>query len=125
YPALAAFDGEPSLWMPETDDMLNSIVGFDFGAGGDKAIASVRVDWANALSTASKIEFQYGDFGREWQSAGVFEVKTHRLGPLTVSEHQLPSPLGSHRLWRLMIREVSDGGVVAIREVRFIERDPS
>jgi Dolichyl-phosphate-mannose-protein mannosyltransferase len=125
FPALAAFDGEPSAWMPENNDTVNSVIGFDFGAGGDREFGSVRVDWSGSMAAGMKIEFQYGDFGGAWQSAGLFEVETRSLDDLSVSEHNLAESLGSHRLWRLVVRDIPDSATVGIREVRFMAKGPS
>lgn len=122
-PALAAFDGEPSVWTPKDGEILSSFIGFDFGAGGDKAVGSVRIDWGKPAEAASKIEVEYADFGSNWRPAEAFEVNTHNAGDLTVSEHRLPDHLGSHRRWRVSIRGVPPGGAITIREVRFMARE--
>jgi hypothetical protein len=76
------------------------------------------------MAAGMRIEFQYAEFGDAWQSAGLFEVKTRPLDDLTVSEHYLAENLGSHRLWRLVIREIPGSTTVGIREVRFMAKGP-
>jgi hypothetical protein len=119
-PALAAFDGEPSLWRPVKGQARDAFVGFDFGHRGDKEFTKVRIDWGGAPPYGLAVEFQYADFGGEWRSAGVFRVRARVSGAETFSEHRLPEGLGAHRLWRMQIRGAAPDASIAVREVRFL-----
>ncbi|MBV8772684.1 MAG: hypothetical protein JO166_10215, partial [Deltaproteobacteria bacterium] len=117
----AAFDGQPSYWMPPPSTALNSWLGFDFGNGGDREVRYVRIDWVTDVQRAGQVEIQYADFGGEWQSAGTFAVTTRPSGDSYSSRHELSGRLGTHRLWRVVFREVPPDGLIKVREVHFLE----
>jgi Dolichyl-phosphate-mannose-protein mannosyltransferase len=121
FPALAAFDGEPSQWKPAKSQAVDAFVGFDFGRDGDKQFGKVRVDWGRPPPSEVALEFQYADFGGEWQSAGRFPVKVRFSAAGPFSECQLRDGIGAHRLWRMQILQAPPEVEIAVREVRFLE----
>jgi hypothetical protein len=120
FPALAAFDGQPSEWKPAKHQAANAFVGFDFGHGGDKQFDKVRVDWGKPPPRGVALEFQYSDFGGEWHSAGIFGVKVLASTNGPFSEHRLPHGTGTHRFWRMQIRQAAPDSEITVREVRFL-----
>lgn len=121
---LAAFDGQPSFWMPTALDAAEdkAWIGFDFGGGSAKRVDKVRIEWANAVYLPGKVEVQFADYGQDWKSAGSYAAKAITSGNLIFTDIELPPSAGSHRLWRVAFHDAPASRQIAVREVRFIDR---
>lgn len=103
------------------DDVTNSYspggvsgyVGYDFGAGNEKAIVEVAFTMhsnPNQTSTIKTFALEYSDDGSIWYDSGNGVMTVY--GWLPLAERVFPepvAPVGFHRMWRVFC-EVNNGG---------------
>jgi hypothetical protein len=120
-----AFDRRRSPWYTIDSTGKELYIGADFGADARRATRRVRIQWAEPDAIAPAIRVDYSDDGRQWSSAGTYDVTEKGEGTSvsetcasTDSKFLLP-PVGAHRYWRVVAIGIAAGNRFGLDELYF------
>ena len=109
YLTALAFDQLPGSWAsnhvgPQVAG--NAFIGFDYGAGRQGRVESVRLVWRDAATVPTSILVQYRDTGGQWITAERFDTKAGNVEIVADKDQyaklfHLAAP-SYHRQWRIL-----------------------
>ena len=122
YPAGFAFDHRTTAWNSGGTGAktVGQWIGADFGDGTPHAVTTVRIQWIYGAATPEAIRVEHSDNGRNWTTAGRFDVKAYPQSEpnFRVDEFRLSEP-GKHRYWRIAADRNNQENGFGVAEVLF------